>query len=576
MADQRTVAAHRIALTAATFVLTGCSRPLADVDARARQLAQERSAAIGGGAVAPELDLPDDVPNNRRASTTKSPSTVNPDASALTFDPASESRDVASRLAAYAERSTGRADNARKLTLTDAFKEAQRSAREFIDAEEDYILAAIRLLVERHLWGPRLFNDTTLQVAGQGDDGDFESAVSVINTLRVTKRLPYGGEVAAAWVWTATEQLRQQATGRYRQSSELVLSGNIPLLRGAGLVAQEGLIQAERDLVYAARTFEDFRRQFLVGIAADYFDLLQARAQIRNQEAQLDSLRLIERGQTARFEAGRIAEFDKNIAVNQVLEATAGLAGQRESYILQLERFKIRLGLPSESPIEIDDALLEIPDPDITLEEASRRALEYRLDVQTRRDQLDDAARSVANARNALLPSLDATAQVGIPTDPDAREGGINFQPDDLRYSAGITFGLPLDRETERLGLRQAIIGFRSRQRAFDQFRDEVAVGVRQAVRNIDLARFQLRLAEEQVAINQRRMRELEIKADEVDTQQRVDAANELQRAANSRDRTRTNLRNAILNYLRDSGQLRVARDGTFQPLPGMGLEAAQ
>lgn len=561
-----TLGASGVALVAA-----GCGHPLRDIDARARRLAAERSAAIGGGAVAPEAEFADAIDGERRAGTSKTPATVNPSASELRFDAAEATRDVASRLAAYAERSTGSGEQARRLTLTDALKQAQRTSREYLDAEEDYILAAIRLLVERHLWGPRLFNDTSVTISGEGDEGDFQHAVSVVNDLRVTKRLPYGGQVEAAWVWRATEQLREQATGRYRQSSELALSGTVPLLRGAGLVAQESLIQAERELVYAARAFETFRRQFLVGVAADYFDLLQSRAQIRNQEAQLESLKLIERGQCARFDAGRIAEFDKNIAVNQVLEATAGLAGQRESYILQLERFKIRLGLPSETPIEVDDALLEIPDPDITLDEASRRALEYRLDVQTRRDQLDDAARSVANARNALLPNLDASARVALPTDPDAREGGVNFQGEDLRYSAGLTFGLPLDRETERLALRQALIGYRSRQRAFEQFRDEVAVGVRQAVRTIDLARFQLRLAEEQVIINQRRMRELEIKADEVDTQKRVDAANELQRAANSRDRARTNLRNAILNYLRDSGQLRVARDGTFQPLPGMG-----
>ena len=38
--------------------------------------------------------------------------------------------------------------------------------------------------------------------------------------------------------------------------------------------ADVALIQAERDLVYSARNFEAFRREFLVAIARDYFALV--------------------------------------------------------------------------------------------------------------------------------------------------------------------------------------------------------------------------------------------------------------------------------------------------------------
>jgi outer membrane protein TolC len=198
------------------------------------------------------------------------------------------------------------------------------------------------------------------------------------------------------------------------------------------------------------------------------------------------------------------------------------------------------------------------------------RALTYRLDLQNRRDQVDDARRGVANARNAILPDLNLAGHVGVPTDPRAREGGLLVQPEDLNYSASVTFGLPLDRDIERLQLRTAIIGYQQRERDLSLFRDQIAIDVRQSVRNIDLARFQLRLAEQQVEINQRRVYELTIRQDEVDTRTKVDAANSLQSAQASRDAAITRLRNAILDYLRQSGQLRVKRDGTFEPLPGM------
>ena len=53
-----------------------------------------------------------------------------------------------------------------------------------------------------------------------------------------------------------------------------MLSGSLPLLRGAGMVNLEGLISSERQLVYSVRGFEIFRRSFAVTVASSYFNLL--------------------------------------------------------------------------------------------------------------------------------------------------------------------------------------------------------------------------------------------------------------------------------------------------------------
>lgn len=552
-------------------LMHGCGRGLSRIDARTRALLEERTTTLGGGAITPDRTFPDRAPLDQ-AAVNKRPGTINPGPEELRYTPADEARDVAARLDTF-EQQASKGDGSTpilSIDLAESWRTTQRTGREFKRAEEDYILAAVRLLVERHLWSPRLFNDTSVSVAGDGDDGRFDSAARVLNELRVTQRLPYGGDVAARWIWDATDQLRDRSTGEYIQASRLVLDASIPLLRGAGLVAQESLIQAERDLVYAAREFEDFRRQYFVDIARDYFELVQSLAEIRNQEEQLKSLRLTERAETARYEAGRIALFRKNIATNDVLQAEASLAELRERYILQLDRFKVRLGLSTDQPVEILPLRLELADPDISPEQATEMALLYRLDLQTRRDQVDDARRDVANARNDVLPDLDLAGAVTIPTDPSDRQGELGFSADELNYAASVTFGLPLDRRIERARVRQAVIALERSARDYDQFRDEVVVAVRRAVREVDLQRFQYRLAEERVKINRSRVRELELKQEEVDTQTRIDAENALLESLNARDRAKTDLRNAILQYLLDSGQLRVARDGTFQLLPGM------
>lgn len=554
----------------------GCSGYGSDVDRRVSALLTESAQAVGGGATVPRGQAAAVSPERPGPDAWQAtPASVNPPADAIRYDTLPESRSVEERLQRYAAAlglttEGPAATDVRRLTLTDVLRQAHQTGREYLEAEERYVLAAISLLIERHQWGPRFFNDVRVALEGQAEEGDVRSALRVVNALRATQRLPYGGEVEASLVWAATEQLRHQATGRYRQSAELVLSGTIPLLRGAGMVARDELIQAERSLIYEARTFEDFRRQYLVDISRDYFDLVESRQLIENQRQVLASLEEILRGEEARYAAGRIAEFRKNIAADDVLRARAGLAAQIEAYILALDRFKIRLGLPPDQPIDLAPDVAELPLPDVTPDQAVEHALAYRLDLQNARDQVEDAKRALANARNAMLPDLTAAGRLSVPTDPDAREGGLALDPDELAYELSATLSLPIDRRVEAAALRSASIALRQRQRACDRLRDDIIVSVRQAVRAIDLARFQLRLAERQVEINERRVREVQLKADLVDTQTKVDATNALQQARNARDRARTALRVAILEYLLRSGQLRVARDGTFQPLPGM------
>jgi outer membrane protein TolC len=349
-----------------------------------------------------------------------------------------------------------------------------------------------------------------------------------------------------------------------------VLAANVPLLRGAGNVAREPLIQAERDLVYQARTFERFRRSFLVNIANDYFQLIQTQAQIANQERSLKSLQLFRDGTQARVDAGRIPAFNVSIAENDVLNAQASLASLRETYILQLDRFKVRLGLDVASKVVIRPLALEVPLPATTLDDATHAALEYRLDLQNARDRVDDAKRAVDNAENNLLPDLNVGGRAALSTDADRDIGGLSFSPGDANVEGTATLSLPLDRQIEKYGLRQATIALQQRGRSAELLRDNIVVAVRGALRNIDLAAFQFKLAEQQVEINKRRLEEQLLKIDTVEPRDVVQSENDLLSAENRRDQAKTNLRNAVLNYLLESDQMRVAPDGMFQPLPGM------
>ncbi len=556
-------------LTVCMTLVAGCDSGLSGIDRRTNALLRERNQRLDGGAIAPERtwQTPTGLEDPRLVE--KEPPSNNPPADALSFQVADEARDVASRLKSLQDEEEASV-NALELDLPAALRQSHLTAREYLSAEEDYILAGIRLLIERHRWDPRLFATVAANVTGGWDDGAPSSALNIVNELAVRKQLPFGGEVAARWIWQAAEDLRMNASGRYRQSSQIVLDGTVPLLRGAGDVAQESLIQSERNLVYAARDFENFRRDLFVSIAGDYFSLLQQIDGITSQEQQLASFEALEARQRAWYEAGKLPEIDVNLAANNTLNARASLANRRESFVLALDRFKVRLGIPVRQPVVIKPFELKIPEPESSMTAATELALAYRLDLQNRRDQVDDSKRQVRNAQNNLLPDLNLAAGVTLPTDTDAREGGLVYELDDVRYNAGLTFGIPLDREIERLQLRSSIIALQTAERNFDRFRDELILDVRAKVREIERARFNLVLAEQRVEITRRRQEEQEIRADEVDTQARVDTANDLLSAEQARDQARTDLRNSVLNYLVATGQLRVNRDGSLNPIPGL------
>ncbi len=554
--------------------LTGCHDNLSDIDARTASLIEHRSGLLGPSSRQPErmFGEPQDADASARV---KVPPSINPATEELNFVPADAARDVAARLEGYARAP----DDAVRLDLQGAWRQVQRSAREYLSAEEDYILAAIRLLIQRHAFDPRFFANSSIAAVKTDTPGDSRERVplSIMNSLGLTQRFENGATVAATWVWNASEQLRTSATGRYTQSSSLVLSGTLPLLRGAGDVARADLIQAERDLVYAARAFEDFRRTYLVSIARDYFNLVQQLAQIRNQESQLVSLVQLQNRTKALVEAGRLAEFQTAIAAAQVLQGRSTLASLRETFILSLDRFKVRLGLDVNAPVLLDPVALRLPEPEINPAEAAAQALEYRLDLQTRRDRHDDARRNVEFVKNNLLPDANLFASATGRTRPASgsdgtpREGGVVYEPGDIVYQGGINISLPLDKEIERLNVRSATITMEQRRREVEQTRDNIIVEVRSRVRQIDRSRFALTLAEQAVQINRRRLEEQELKRDEVTAQQIVETNNVLLSAENARDQAVTDLRNAILDYLVSSATLRVARDGTLEALPGMG-----
>jgi len=493
------------------------------------------------------------------------PVTRNPRADQMDFTARPGDDDVLARITA-----AGDSGEPIALDLAGAVAYALRHGREYQTAAENYVIVALNLLIERHLWSPRFFDEMSATAVTSGSGGVFDASLNLVNELSVRQRLPYGGQVSASVLASAAEDLRRRVSDQSTQSASALLRADIPLLRGAGQAAREDRVQAERNLIYAAREFERFRREFYTSIATDYLDLIVRQQGIANAERQVQSFRGVEARERALVEAGRQTTFQAALAAQDTLFAADRLSGQIESYRLALDRFKIRLGMPIDTALEILPDRLGLPVPEVNIDRAVAIGLNQRLDLQTQRDRLEDSRRRVNVARNELLPDLDIFGSARIPTDPGKQRAGVDFSPEDGDYAAGILLSLPLDREIERARLRQAQIAYDRAGRVYSEARDGVAVQVRSVVREIDRAIFSLRLQEENVRIAEARQASIEAAPDRATARDRSDAVDAKTRAEDSLDLARRDLQVAVLRYLLLTDQLRIAEDGSIEPLQGM------
>ena len=345
-------------------------------------------------------------------------------------------RPAASRPAATQSASRPVVRRRRPLTLTDALAYADRHRRALERAREDLYLAALALTLERHLWTPQFAAELRTVYGNFGEIRDFDQAMRFVADLNVTQRLPYGGQFTARAIATLIRDVKRSITAS--ETGQIVVSFDVPFLRGAGHVAREDLIRLHRELGYAVRTFERFRRRQLVDVARAYFDLLRSKQDV------LDAINSVRRAREdyeraralqAAAPAGDVGSpLDTQRAEQRWLSEQSRKAQLEESFRFAADRFKLLIGMPVDEPLGIDDLesidqieqkvlsgvypLLRMPPAASDELRSLDVAMQYRLDLLNARDRIDDAKRGVAIAANALLPELNLTSSVTFDTDP--------------------------------------------------------------------------------------------------------------------------------------------------------------
>ncbi len=495
--------------------------------------------------------------------------------------------------------------------LRDALAYAMRHGRELQDAKEDLYLAALDLSLERHLWTPQFVADATADYAefadrdaasrggstgstardgfGDGSTGsnsvggvgaaatflrsdELDRSFETVSEAAVTQRLRYGGTVSARVIHRLMRDVSDRVSKG--ESAQVILQADVPLLRGAGRVAYEGRYVAERELIYAVRTFERFRRSFLTDVAADYFNLQQAKAAIDNtfksyqsRKRDWEKAEFIHRVGRSRtiFEAPRArANFRR---------AEADLVSAKERDESALDRFKIFVGMPVDALLDVVDQsadresnALDALLPTVDQTTSVQVAVTCRLDLLTSADQVDDARRGIAVSRNAILPDLSVTGSLGLDSNPTRGLDDVSLNHDRTTWQAGLQLRMN-DRKRERNDYRSALLSQRRAERDYELMLDNVRADVRRALRRIAQQKNLRMIQALNVKENEKRLEAARAQFDlgKSTNQDVVDAETELLRARNAYAAAVAAYRVAILEFRRDTGTLRVSDGGRWE-----------
>ncbi|MFC1764572.1 TolC family protein [Planctomycetota bacterium] len=454
------------------------------------------------------------------------------------------------------------------INLAQAVHIATQISRDYQSQKESLYLAALDLTGTRHQYQMQWFGTFDAFYAKNNgvEDPTASAEVGVDKTFLLGDGILISTGLAVDWL--------RYLSGDPDTSlgSVLTASINAPLLgAGAGKAARENLTQAERNVLYRIRTFNRFRKTFVVSIINSYYSVLQRRDTVMVREdsyrRQVDTTKQL----IMEADVGKLAQSAADEARQDLLSAENSLVSARQSYQQALDNFKLELSLPTDVQISLDQSELPaleaagVYQPPVTEEEAAQIALDRRLDLANTRDGVDDVERKLILAAEGLGVQLNLVGSANVDSTPETAFTRLRFH--EGGYSLGVVGDLPFDRLAERNAYREALITVQQRQRAYDEDVDSIKLTIRQAFRDLAETAETYRIQKIGLDLAQNRVLEQKIRL-----KNGRGVIRDLQNSEASLVQAQILVTNALishtiakLNFFRDIGLLQVRPDGMWE-----------
>lgn len=449
------------------------------------------------------------------------------------------------------------------ISLIEALEVGAENSREFQSRREALYLAALDLTFERFRFSIQENGALAGLLDGSGDD---LSSVEVANDLGMTWLLGTGASIVGN---IGLSLFRLAGVGDQASlSSDLSLSVTQPLLQGFGPnIVRENLTRAERELVYAVREYERFRRTFAVDVANRYFRILQQHNALQNAEANEQNLQQLSARTEAYAEAGQISAIQADQALQDELRARSNVVDARQRLQGLYDDFKFFLGLPIQTALALDqdefttlqqEGLREIPREENLVVDYG---LERRLDLHTIRDRVWDAERAVAIAADSIRPGLGLVGRA----DSLSESGQVfDHDLDRVGWDLDLVLDLPLERLPQRNAYRATRIALEATRRSAVALEDGVVADLRDALRNLKARADNFEIQQSALTLSERRRdsTNMNFEAGRAQTRDVLEAQEDLVAAQDAVTAALVDYYLATLGLYRDMEALRVDAQG--------------
>lgn len=411
------------------------------------------------------------------------------------------------------------ATNTLILDLNQALDLAVKHSREYQTQKEQLYLAALALTGARYEFTPQFFGEIPQAGIVGVSDGLDNGRGSVVGRSRwgVSQLLKTGGRLSLTLASDLVHYFGQQTPSH--DSTLNVLSVDLvqPLLRGFGVndPAVENLTQAERDTVYAIRSYSLYQQQFAVNTVNAYFDLLTRKDIVRNNFRNYTN-----RVETTSYLEARAVDRERRSSVddarNAELNARSSYINSLASYLATLDSFKLRLGLPLSTSLYLDDRDLTelvqagITRVDIDREVAFKMCVDKQMEILNAIDQFEDSKRKVRLAVDQLRPNLSLQAGGRMVSERNylsTPADYTHFKPENFQYEVGLQVNnFPFDRLPARNAYRRELVLFERQLRSLglvlDTYKDQIDRGLRLIEQN----RLNYVIGQESLKVAERRL----------------------------------------------------------------------
>jgi outer membrane protein TolC len=493
-----------------------------------------------------------------------------------------------------------------KVSLIEALQVAARNSPDYQSQKESVFQSALSLDLARNSFRTilTLQADTQLDVDTRGDD--TIKTLTTNGNVGFDRMLRNGLDLSAVLAVNLVNLLTQG--GAEHLGLQADPSVTLPLLRGAGrYIVLEPLTQAERNVIYSIWDFERYKRTFAVNVAQTYLSVLRQMDSLSNNENNYRSSIQSARWSRRQADAGRIAEIEVDQAVQRELTSRNNWILAQEQLNGSVDSFKIQIGLPTDSLVELDpnelvelrkiatkyveearqssraDANESVPaaDAEVTLAPPTSEgagpyemnevtaidlALENRLDLRAANGAVFDAQRQVIVAADALRPGFTVGGSASFADNDDDGHWHLNGG----LYSAFASVDVPIDprsRTAQQNAYRTSLINLERATRDVQTLEDRIKQSVRDELRTLLESRESLKIQAQSVVVAEKRVRSvtLFLEAGRAAIRDLLDAQDSLLSAQNQLTAAVINYRTAELQLQRDLDLLTITEDGLMK-----------